>query len=96
MHILQKTSLFFNYRILRLLKNLVQVVFPEKCKEFVYNNTIIDCTPSAKRTEDNIQRMCSETNKLVGIHEETEELLNVFSRQVGTSEQTTDMFQLKK
>ena len=71
------------------------MLFPEKCKDLVYNSTIIDYTPSAKHTEDNIQRMCSEidSNKLVGIHEETRTLVN---GQVATPKQTADMLSLRE
>ena len=52
---LQKTSLFFNYRI-KAFKNLIQVLFPEKSEKLMYNNIITDGTPYAKHSEENVQK----------------------------------------
>jgi len=49
---LQKTSLFFNYRI-KAFKNIIQQLFPADL------NTIIDKTPHARHCEENIQTMCT-------------------------------------
>ena len=92
---LQKTSPFFNYHI-KAFKTLIQVLFPEKSEKFMYNNTITDDAPYAKHSEENIQKMCSkiDANKLVSIQEENRGLMNVFSGQVATPEQTVDMLRI--
>ena len=89
---LQKTSLFFNYCI-KAFKHLMQELFPEKFKEFTNPNTIIDATPYAQHCEENIKEMCAliSSKKLVIVQQENRGLLNVFTGQVATPEQTTDM-----
>jgi len=94
---LQKTSLFFNYRI-KAFKNLIQELFPEKFKEPGNPNTIINNTPHVLHCEENIQKMCSliSTNKLFSVQEENRGLLNVFTGQFATPEQTTDMLSFQQ
>ena len=94
---LQKTSLFFNYRI-KAFKNLIQELFPEKFEELINPNTITDSTPHVQHCEENVQKMCAliMTNKLVSIQEENRGLLNVFTGYVATPEQTTDMLSFRQ
>ena len=89
---LQKTTLFFNHRI-KAFKHLIQNLSPEKFKELTSPNTITNNTPYVQHCEENIQKMCTSinTNKLVTVHEENRGPLNVFTGQVATPEQTTDM-----
>ena len=93
---LQKTSLFFNCRI-KAFKNLMQELFPEKFKEFTHPNTITDGTPHAKHCEENILKMCAliTSNKLINVQEENRGLVNMFSGQVATPEQSTDMLSFR-
>ena len=90
---LQKTSLFFNYRI-KAFKNLVQMLFPEKSDKFMNSNMITDGTPYAKHSEENIQKII-DVNKLVSIQEGNRGLVNVLSGQVATPEQTVDMLSFR-
>ena len=43
---LQKTTLFFNYRI-RAYKNLIRQLFPERFSCSIKSNTVLDSTPNA-------------------------------------------------
>jgi len=43
---LQKTTLFFNYRI-KAYKNLIRQLFPERFTQFTNSNTILDSTSQA-------------------------------------------------
>ena len=56
---LQKTSLFFNYRI-KAYKNLFKQLFPEKFRQTTSQpNTIVDTTTVAHKSEENILQMSS-------------------------------------
>ena len=59
---LQKTSLFYNYRI-KAYKHFIQQIFPEKSKKCVQLNTIMDSSPQSIQQEQNILQMCSEIKK---------------------------------
>ncbi len=91
---LQKTSLFFNYRI-KAYKNLVKQLFPEKFKETGTTlATILDTTPKARRVEENIVQMCTEiaTHSLIPPEIESNRgLLNVFSGLRATNQQAHDL-----
>ena len=89
---LQKTSLFFNCRI-KAFKNLMQILFPERFKEPVHHTSIIDETPYAQHWEENIQTMCGlmDSGKLVSVQDDNRGVVNVFSGQVATPEQSVDM-----
>lgn len=75
---LQKTSLFFNYRI-KAYKNLMQELFPNKSREQCSPNTIIDGTPYAKHCEENVQNMCSliSTKKLLTVQQSDRGVSNI-------------------
>ena len=93
---LQKTSLFFNCRI-KAFKNLIQELFLEKFKDLKNPYIITDDTPYPQHLEENIQKMCTliSSNELVSIQQENRGLLNVFTGQVTTPEQATDMLSFR-
>ena len=59
---LQKTTLFFNYRI-KTPKNIVHQLFPERTNKYIQSNTILDSTKQAGQRQCNILKMCSEIRK---------------------------------
>ena len=89
---LQKTSLFFNYRI-RLYKNLIQQLFPERLVQKTKPTDILDDSPQAYRYEMNVKQICAVAvaNNLFSVQPNNRELLNVFTGQQATHEQTCDM-----
>ena len=90
---LQKTTLFFNHRI-KLHKNLIQQLFPERTVSHMQPLDIMDSSPQAYKYEENIKQMCNlvVTNGLFPNSQENDRgLLNVFSGQQATHEQTNDM-----
>ena len=90
---LQKTSLFFNHRI-KLHKNLIQQLFPERTVYYMQPLDIMDSLPQAYKYEENIKQMCNlvVTNSLFPNNQENDRgLLNVFSGQQATHKQTNDM-----
>ena len=93
---LQKTSLFFNYRI-KAYKNLLQELFPTKSNETCSPSTITDSTLYAKHCEENIQSMCLliNTNKLFATQQSNRGLSNIFTGQLATLEQTNDMLSFR-
>jgi len=59
-----------------------------------YNPIILNSTPQARRTEDNINQMCThmrDNNLLTVIPATNRGIINVFSRQKATREQQNDM-----
>ena len=90
---LQKTTLFFNYRI-KAYKNLIRQLFPERFTQSTNSNTILDSTSQANHREENIQQMCStiSTCRLLPPQLQTNrELFNAFNGQQATPEQSSDM-----
>ena len=94
---LQKTSLFFNCRI-KAFKNLMHILFPEKFKGSEHHINIIDDTPCTQHWEENIQTMCGliESSKLVSVQQENRGVVNIFSGQVATPEQSVDMMTFRQ
>ena len=94
---LQKTSLFFNYRI-KAFKNIIQQLFPTDLLEHCKLNTIIDKIPHSRHCEENIQTMCTLIigNKQFIIQDKNRGLLNVFTNQVATPEQAHDMLSFRQ
>jgi len=92
---LQKTSLFFNCRI-KAFKNLLHILFPKRFQESV-NHATISVGTHAQHCEQNVQAMCElmESKKTVGM-ERNRELVNVFSGQIPTPEQSADMMQFRE
>ena len=90
---LQKTTLFFNYRI-KAYKNLIRQLFPERFTQPTNSNTILDSTSQANHREENIQQMCStiSTCSLLPPQLQTNRgLFNAFSGLQATPEQSSDM-----
>ena len=90
---LQKTSLFFNHRI-KLYKNLIQELFPERSFCHTQPSDILDSSPQANRYEENIKQMSNlvVTKGLFPTNPHNDRgLLNVFTGQQATHEQTSDM-----
>ena len=90
---LQKTTLFFNYRI-RAYKNFIRQLFPERFSCSIKSNTVLDSTPNAYHQEENIQQMCCtiSANRLLPHQLQTNRgLFNAFSGQKATPEQASDM-----
>ena len=79
---LQKTALFFNYRI-KAYRTLIHQLFPERFISHIQTNNITDSTPQAHHREENIKEMSSliQTNKLLCIQSTKRGILNVFSGQ---------------
>ena len=94
---LQKTSLFLNCRI-KAFKNFLRILFPERFKEPVDYLTICNGTSYAQHWEENIQKMCSfvESSELLSVEQENRGLVNVFSGQVATPEQSKDMMTFRE
>ena len=92
---LQKTTLFFNYRI-KAYKNIIHELFPEKDTKQSTSNTIIDSTPQSYQGEENIKQMCSliRTKNLL-MTTTNRGILNVFSGQKATPEQEADMLNFR-
>ena len=86
---LQKTSLYLNCRI----KNFLRILFPERFKEPVDYLMICNGTSHVQHWEENIQKMCSfvESSELLSVEQKNRGLVNVFSGQVATPEQSKDM-----
>ena len=55
---LQKTSLFFNHRI-KLYKNIIHQLFPERLIHQIRLNGILDNSPQAYRYEQNVKQLCT-------------------------------------
>jgi len=89
---IQKTSLFANCRI-KVFKNLLHVLFPDKFKELTYHSTITAVTPYTKHCEGSVLEMCFliDNDKMVSTQSSGRELRNVFNGQVATPEQKTNM-----
>ena len=90
---LQKTSLFFNHHI-KLYKNLMQQLFPERSVRHEQPSDILDSSPQAQRYEENIKEMCNliVTKGLLPVTQCNDRgLLNVFTGQQATHEQANDM-----
>ena len=89
---LQKTSLIFNYHI-KLYKNFIQQLFPECLVHQIKAADILDDSPQAYRFEENIKQICAVVvaNNLFSVQPNDRELLNVFTGQQATHEQTSDM-----
>ena len=94
---LQKTSLFFNYRI-KLYMNLIQQLFPERLVHQTKPTDILDDSPQAYRYEQNVKQICAlvVANNLFSIQPNSRELLNVFTCQLATNEQTCDMLSFRQ
>ena len=94
---LQKTSLFFNHRI-KLYKNLIQQLFPERLLHQTKPTNILDDSPKAYRYEQNVKEMCAlvVANNLFNVQSHGRELLNVFTGQLATHEQTCDMLSFRQ
>ena len=61
---IQKTSLFFNYRIKAYKSLIINQLFPETSKDSTTPSiTMLDNTPQFARIEENIQVMCTEINE---------------------------------
>ena len=75
----------------------MQELFPEKFKDLVNPNIITDNIPYAQYCKENIQKMCAliSFNELVSIQQENRRLLNVFTGQVATPKQATDMLSFR-
>ena len=90
---LQKTTLFFNYRIVAY-KNLIKQLFPERASNSPSTESITDSTKDALHWEENIRQVCSlvHSNHLLPPKlEYNRGLVNVFTGQKATPEQTKDM-----
>ena len=94
---LQKTSLFFNYRI-KLYKNIIQQLFPERLIHQMKPTDILDDSPQAYRYEQNVKQLCTIAieNNLFCIQPNNRELMNVFTGQLATHEQTCDMLSFRQ
>ncbi len=96
---LQKTSLFFNYRI-KAYKNLMKQLFPEKFKENTTTlPTIVDATAKACHTEENVVQMCTEiaAHSLIPPNVQSNRgLINVFNGQSATHQQASDMLTFRE
>ena len=92
---LQKTTLFFNYRI-KAYKNIIHELFPDREIKQSTSNTIIDSTPQTCQSEENIKQMCSLIrDKNLLITTTNRGILNVFSGQKATPEQEADMLNFR-
>ena len=91
---IQKTSLFFNYRI-KAYKSLIHQLFPETSKDSTTPSiTMLDNTPQFARKEENIQVMSTEINEknLFPLDISTNRgIINVFTSQLATTEQAHDL-----
>ena len=69
------------------------MIFPERFKESVKSNTINDNTPHAQHTEENIHEMCAlvDSSKMMSPQEEDRGIMNAFTGQLATVEQTKDV-----
>lgn len=95
---LQKTTLFFNYRI-KAYKNIIHELFPERDIKQTTSNTIIDSSPQTCHSEENIKQMClfiRTKNLFVTSPTTNRGILNVFSGQKATPEQETDMINFRR
>lgn len=72
---LQKTSLFYNYRI-KAYKHFIQQLFPKKC---VPLNTILDSSLQSIQQEKNFLQMCSEIKLLLRDLDSNRGLFNAFN-----------------
>ena len=73
-------------------------LFPERNTSHSYNPTILNSTPQARRTEDNIKQMCThmrDNNLLTVIPATNRGIINVFSGQKATHEQQNDMLNFR-
>ena len=89
---LQKTTLFFNYRI-KAYKNLLRELFPERFIKPAEPNTVVNSSKQAARQEENIVCMCSEIQKAKLLPREIEcncSLFNAFNGEKATPEQAND------
>ena len=71
----------------------MHILFPERFKEPMNHTTISDDTPYTQHCEENVRTMCGliESSKLVSVQQENRGVVNVFSGQVATPEQSIDM-----
>lgn len=96
---LQKTTLFFNYRILAY-KNFIQQLFPERTdQEMPAARALLDKTTAGKNKEENIQTMSSEIAKyhLLPPQVATNRgLVNTFTGQKALPEQSTDLLSFRQ
>uniref|UniRef100_A0A1X7U8W2 Uncharacterized protein n=1 Tax=Amphimedon queenslandica TaxID=400682 RepID=A0A1X7U8W2_AMPQE len=93
---LQKTSLFFNYRI-KLSKSFLQQLFPQSCNTS-NNSTIEDVSKDAFKKEKDIQLMiCTidESSLLPSTLQTDRGLINTFNGQKATAEQCHDMLNFR-
>ena len=94
---LQKTSLFFNHRI-KLYKNLIQQLFPECLIHQTKPTNILDDSPQAYRYEQNVKEIGAlvVANHLFCVQPNGRDLLNVFTGQLATNEQSCDMLSFRQ
>jgi len=91
---LQKTSLFFNYRI-KSYKNMMNQLFPERLDMQIQTPTLLDSSLQANKNEENVKHMNSlmVTHKLFHSDEKNgRESMNAFTGQIATQEQSCDTF----
>lgn len=76
----------------------MHILFPERFKEPVNHTTINDDTPYTQHCEENVQAMCGliESSNLVSVQQENRGVVNVFSGQVATPEQSADMMSFRQ
>jgi len=91
MHTCKKIT-FLNCRI-KVFKNFLRILFPERFRKPADFLTISDDTPYLQHWEENIQKMCDlvKSNKLLDVEQDNRGFVNVFSGQVATPEQSVDM-----
>ena len=87
---LQKTSLFFNHRI-KLHKNLVQQLFPEREASRMQSIDTLDNSPQAHQYKENVKQICDLIGLFPNNLENNRGLFNIFTSQLANHEQTNDM-----
>ena len=89
---LQKTSLFFNH-LIKLCKNIIHQLFPEHLIHQIRLTGILDNSSQAYRYEQNVKQLCTVAvqSNLFSTQSNNRELMNVFTGQLATNEQTCDM-----
>ena len=95
---LQKTTLFFNYRI-SAYKHFPKQLFLEKTNQAKTENSksVLDSTIAASEREENIKHMCTVINNssLLSFQTTNRGLINSFTGQRATPEQTHDMLHFR-
>lgn len=93
---LQKTSLFFNYRI-DAYKNFLHQLFPNKNNQS-HSSSVIDDSKTSLQKEQNIKHMCAYINKssLFSVQTTNHGVVNCFTSQKATHEQQHDMLHFRE